>query len=283
MPTLSVQHTTRYEYARTVQLQRHRLVLRPREGHDLRIEQMQLRIQPEHSITWVRDVFGNSIAWVDFPKPTTELFVESEVVIARMAPFPAREMHMPIRVPYPVLYDPLELPVVSAYLAPSFPEDVLALQQWLKAQLQVDMADAEGTVLALARVIHQRIAYRRREEKGVQTPSQTLTVLSGSCRDVATLMMDCARVLGIAARFCSGYLHGPTSLAGRASTHAWAEIYLPSLGWRGFDPTLARATSYHHIVTGVSNHPRGVMPISGTYAGTPADFSSMTVTVRTAE
>jgi len=283
MQTITVQHTTRYDYVREVQLLRHRLIVRPREGHDLRIEQMKLQIEPEHTITWVRDVFGNSVAWVEFSKPASTLLVETDLVIARSAPFPVHEMHVPGRVPYPVLYDPLEMPVVSAYLAPSFPEDVMALQQWLKAQLNVDMADAEGTVLALARLIHQRITYRRREEKGVQTPGQTLAVLSGSCRDMATLMMDCARVLGIAARFVSGYLHGPASLAGRASTHAWAEIYLPSLGWRGFDPTLARATSYHHIVTGVSNHPRGVMPISGTYSGTRADFSGMTVTVRTAE
>jgi len=104
MQTITVQHTTRYEYVRAVHLHRHRLVMRPREGHDLRIEQMTLRIEPEHAVTWVRDVFGNSIAWVDFPQPAAALLVESDVVISRLAPFPTQEMHLPARVPYPVSY-----------------------------------------------------------------------------------------------------------------------------------------------------------------------------------
>ena len=80
---------------------------------------------------------------------------------------------------------------------------------------------------------------------------------------MATLMMEAARLSGVAARFASGYLHGRASMAGHASTHAWAEVYLPTLGWRGFDPTIGGTTTANHIVTGVSTHPRGVMPVSG--------------------
>ena len=81
----------------------------------------------------------------------------------------------------------------------------------------------------------------------MQGPALTLDLKSGSCRDLATLMMEAARHLGVAARFASGYLHGSASLAGRASTHAWAEVYLPTLGWRGFDPTIGSATSLGHV------------------------------------
>ena len=82
---------------------------------------------------------------------------------------------------------------------------------------------------------------------------------------MATLMMEAGRVLGIAMRFASGYLDCAASVAGRASTHAWIEAYLPGLGWRGFDPTLGEPSSLKHIVVGVSSHPRGVMPISGMF------------------
>ena len=70
-------------------------------------------------------------------------------------------------------------------------------------------------------------------------------------------------------------------MAGQASTHAWAEVYLPTLGWRGFDPTIGDATSLRHIVTGVSNHPRGVMPVSGMFTGAAADYLQLHVTVQT--
>lgn len=72
-------------------------------------------------------------------------------------------------------------------------------------------------------------------------------------------------------------------MAGHASTHAWAEIYLPSLGWRGFDPTLGTGISLKHIVMGVSNHPRGVMPVSGGFIGARADFKELIAQVTTSE
>jgi transglutaminase-like putative cysteine protease len=97
---------------------------------------------------------------------------------------------------------------------------------------------------------------------------------------MATLMMDAARALGLAARFVSGYLDCPASEAGRAAMHAWTEFYLPALGWRGYDPTLGEPTSLKHVVTGVSNHPRGVMPVSGMFTGDSSDYLEMTASVK---
>ena len=62
--------------------------------------------------------------------------------------------------------------------------------------------------------------------------------------------------------------------------HAWTEIYLPILGWRGFDPTLGEPTSLKHTVAGVSHHPRGVMPISGLFVGAAEDSIDMVATVK---
>ncbi len=278
---IRVHHSTVYDYSQPVQLHRHRLVLRPREGHDQRLESMQLRIEPAHTLAWARDVFGNSIAWVDFHQPAASLRIENEFIVDRTAPFPERTLHRPFVVAHPVQYDPMEQAVVSAYLGTSYPDDAAALSAWAGSLLQVDAGDAEGTVLALAKLIHRDIQYRRRDEKGVQTPAQTLQLRSGSCRDMATLMMEGARRMGVAARFASGYLHGTASMAGHASTHAWVEVYLPGLGWRGFDPTLALPSDHRHIVTGVSNHPRGVMPVSGTFTRGDAEFRGMSVSVRT--
>jgi transglutaminase-like putative cysteine protease len=98
---------------------------------------------------------------------------------------------------------------------------------------------------------------------------------------MATLLMEAARACGVAARFASGYLHGRASMAAAASTHAWAEVYLPTLGWRGLDPTIGDVTGPSHIVTGVSTHPRGVMPVSGAFTGAPTDYLGLTVTVKT--
>ena len=94
-------------------------------------------------------------------------------------------------------------------------------------------------------------------------------------------MLEVLRHLGFPARFASGYLDCAASEAGRASTHAWAEAYLPEIGWTGYDPTLGEPTSAQHVVTGVSNHPRGVMPITGSFFDEQKSYLGMNVTVRT--
>ena len=278
---LRIEHTTRYRYERPVHFERHRLVLRPREGHDLRVERMNLSITPAHTLSWIRDVFGNSIALVDWLEPSDELTIVNDVIVARLAPFPERDFHEPWRVPFPPQYEAMEVGITAVYRSPAFLDDAGAIQAWLASELVPDPGDAEGTIEALCALVFKSIAYQRRLEKGVQSPAQTLARRTGSCRDMATLMMEAARHLGVAARFASGYLHGQASLAARASTHAWTEVYLPTLGWRGFDPTIGGRTSLPHIVTGVSTHPRGVMPVSGAFMGTRADCTSLEVTVRT--
>ncbi len=278
---LRIQHTTSYAYRRPVTLHRHRLVLRPREGHDLRVDRMDLALTPAHHLQWVRDVFGNSIALVDWIEPADSLRIVSDVVVERLSPFPARDLHEPWHVPFPPRYDELESAIVAVYIEPTYPDDVATVQQWLSAGPDVDPGDAEGVMLALCRRVFTTVRYLRRMEKGVQTPAQTLAAGSGSCRDMATLLMEAARASGVAARFASGYLHGQASLAGRASTHAWTEVYLPTLGWRGFDPTTGGTTSANHVVTGVSTHPRGVMPVSGSFTGVSGDCIDLDVTVTT--
>ena len=278
---LQITHVTTYTYARPVTFHRHRLVLRPREGHDLRVERMHLELSPASHVHWVRDVFGNSIALVDWLAPSDTLRIVNDVVLERLSPFPARHLHEPWRVPFPPRYDPMETAIVAVYVTPTYAEDVPVLTTWLGLAPSGDPNDAEGAMLALCKRVFSTVRYLRRAEKGVQAPAQTLALGSGSCRDLATLLMEAARVSGVAARFASGYLHGRASMAGKASTHAWAEMYLPTLGWRGFDPTIGDLTSAGHIVTGVSIHPRGVMPVSGSFTGGAADYLKLQVTVKT--
>jgi transglutaminase-like putative cysteine protease len=281
MLRLHIRHRTTYSYSEAVGFGQHRLVLRPREGHDLHIVDMQLLIEPAHEITWVRDVYGNSIALIDFTANAKRLQIVSAVTLERFDPFPEKHFHEPWLVDWPVPYDVEEQPVIDAYRRLSFPDDAAEVQKWLDDTLPRKTGDAEGMLRDLCGRVHKAVAYRRRTEKGVQTPLQTLRGGSGSCRDLATLLMDAARVLGIASRFASGYVHSPASQWGNASTHAWTECYLPGLGWRGLDPTAGKAAGLQHVATGVSQHPRGVMPVSGSFDGARSSFLGMDVDVLT--
>jgi len=280
MPALRITHETLYQYHRPVRFGPHRLVLRPREGHDLQVEHMSLTIEPDFSLEWSRDVFGNSVALVDFLGEAKELRIVSQVDIRR-GEMPRLAERSSLEVTYPFVYDELEVTVAMAYLVSIYPEDSTAVTAWARtASSFCNPSSAMSIVSSLNAAVRQQISYNRRDEKGVQSPGETLRKQTGSCRDMATLLTEGCRALGIAARFSSGYLDCAASLAGSASTHAWAEAYLPGRGWTGFDPTLGEQTSQKHIAIGLSNHPRGVMPISGRFYGTSADYIGMKVAVK---
>ena len=139
-------------------------------------------------------------------------------------------------------------------LAPHYPDE--GVGEWALRFLDPsDSTETMAMLRAMTRGIRERFAYVRRPEKGVQTPDETLESRRGSCRDLAVLMMEAARSLGVASRFVSGYIYAPerSGLAGGGATHAWMQAYLPGAGWIDFDPT-----EQHHREQESDSRRRGV-------------------------
>ena len=137
--------------------------------------------------------------------------------------------------------------------------------------------------MTLNEAIAESFSYRRRGARGTQTPSETIRSQNGSCRDLALLMMEAARLLGFAARFVTGYIYvpdrdGPIRLGG-GSTHAWCQIYLPGSGWIEFDPTNGIVGNRDLIRVAVTRTPNQAIPLSGSYWGNAEDELGMDVTV----
>lgn len=276
-------HKTTYRYSEPVTFGLHRLVLRPREGHNVTVIRHKLSIVPKARLFWLTDLFGNNVALAEISEPSDMLEITNDAVIERLSwaedAAPTR-MSRPSLLTLPVAYPQTELPVVQGYLEPVYADDQAAVAAWA-AVLPKERAGmtALDVVEHMGRSIYTAIKYKRREEPGVQTPAGTLTLGTGSCRDMAVLMIEACRALGIAARFTSGYLDTTASAAGRGSTHAWVDVYLPDSGWIGYDPTIGEFVSRKHIALGVSAHPRGVMPVSGIYSGPPGSYQGMQVAV----
>ena len=135
----------------------------------------------------------------------------------------------------------------------------------------------------LTRTIKQTFTYVARHEKGIQDPLLTLKIGSGSCRDLAMLMIEAVRSLGMAARFVSGYLHVPDHNddrnAGGGNTHAWVQVYLPGPGWVDFDPASGIVGNRGLVRVAVVRDPRQAIPLHGTWTGFPSDNLGMTVEV----
>lgn len=271
MKRYKIVHETYYDFSDLVQLQAHTLRLRPREGHELRIEVSKLDISPAATLRWHRDVEGNSVATASFSDKTQCLAVKSEVIIQQYNQVPYDFLVADYAVDYPFSYLPEDDILLAPYMNRPVEYIVDSLSLWLNELWDGrEKIQTFALLLRLNQQIYQRLCYRRREEEGVQPVEQTLACWSGSCRDAASLFMAAARRLGFAARFVSGYSYSEpaTSQAGQSgSTHAWAEVFIPGAGWKGFDPTGGIMVGSEHIAVAVARLPESVPPISGTFLG----------------
>jgi transglutaminase-like putative cysteine protease len=97
----------------------------------------------------------------------------------------------------------------------------------------------------------------------------------GACRDLAVLFIDACRCVGLAARFVSGYQDAYRSM-GKRDLHAWAEVYLPGAGWRGYDPTRGLAVADHHVAIAAAADPQNTAPVTATYRGSNVEAELIT-------
>lgn len=273
MQRYKILHRTYYNFSAPVHLEPHSLRLRPREGHELRIESSSLKITPHATLRWHRDVENNSVVIATFDSPTSQLLVESEVIIQQFNENPFDFLVADYATDYPFVYTNDDWLVLSPYMHFPEPMESPLLADWLAGLWRPgEPIQSFVLLLRLCTHIHQTMTYQLREEPGVQTPEETLSRGTGSCRDFAHLFMAATRNLRLAARFVSGYLHAVPSSADFGSTHAWAEVYLPGAGWTGFDPTNGGLAGSDHIAVAVARSPEWIPPISGSFVG-PAGVS----------
>jgi transglutaminase-like putative cysteine protease len=272
MQRYEILHRTYYNFTTAVQLGPHSLRLRPREGHELRVESASVRTVPASSLRWSRDVEDNSVTVATFESMASQLMIESHVIVQQYNQAPFDFLLADHAANYPFVYAPEEVAVLSPYMtgAVGSVHDQAALADWVVALWPGrEPIQTFALMQRLNAHINQSLSYRVREEPGVQTAAETLSLGTGSCRDWALLFMEAARRFGLAARFVSGYLCTPPSSANYGATHAWAEVFLPGAGWKGFDPTTGLVVGTDHIAVAVARLPESVPPVAGSFIGPP--------------
>ncbi len=269
-----VDHLTEYRYEQVVGFGEHSLYLRPRESQTIHVESFELSSQPAGKVRWVRDCFNNVVAVVSFGLEKSSLLsfhCRMAFEVAEENPF---DFILESRASnFPFTYDAREKSALRPYLEAEELERWRVLE-WARAALG-DLSKPRETFSFLTDLnlaIHRQIRYESRDEEGTQTANETLDRRCGSCRDMAEFFVATSRQLGLAARFVSGYLYEPprpdgatTFNVAAGSMHAWAEVYLPGAGWRGFDPTNGLVADHHFLPAAVANRPEWVSPIQGQY------------------
>jgi transglutaminase-like putative cysteine protease len=281
MRKLQIDHVTEYRFETAVTLLPHRLLLRPRENHALRIASSTLDISVPHQLRWQRDALDNSVAMVNFTAPAATLRIASQVQIEHYDDTPLDFFVEAYAATHPFSYLADDATVLAPMLSLAWPGDRALVDGWLRG---LSLGSQAVETFALLDQLNRRICsdfrYQAREEPGVQSPALTLSRGMGSCRDFAALFLEACRHLGLAARFVSGYHTSSANETGAGSTHAWVDVYLPGPGWKGFDPTAGVVTGSEHIAVAVAHHPQTVPPVAGSYLSPSRVSPAMSVSVR---
>jgi transglutaminase-like putative cysteine protease len=283
MTIYSVRHITTYRYRQSVAFGEHRMMLSPREDPDQRLLDLNLDIDPPPSdLRWSRDVFGNRIAVAHFSERAATLRFESVLRVEHtLTEFSAADIEDTAR-SYPFTYGAEDLPHLAHFIERQSADPDGKIKEWAQGFVRADGAtQTHELLIEMTERIHERFTYTTRHEKGVQDPLATLACGSGSCRDMAVLMIEAVRSLGLAARFVSGYLHvrKPSRMRG-GNTHAWVQVYLPGCGWVDFDPSSGAVGNRGLVRVAVVRDPRQAIPLHGVWIGRRRDNLGMKVEVR---
>ncbi len=275
--TLSIVHRTVYKYANPVERSSHLLRLFP--AHD----RMQRVL--EHSLVLsldgepfdgkrvdFDDVFGNRARKVILERSYRELAVEArskvrvEAAAVDLRPLEARRV-------IPLVWMPWQREMMAPYLLPDeLPETQLReLADYAMTFVERNDYDLVGTLLDVNRSIYKEYKYVQGATTVATTAFDVYANRRGVCQDFTNLFICLARLLSIPARYTCGYLHtGPKAenTAQSEASHAWVELYIPELGWKGFDPTNGVVTQSDHVRVAVGRSYQDATPTSGTiYVG----------------
>lgn len=281
MIRVALNHKSIYEYDRIVELAPQLVRLRPAPHCRTPICSYSLRVTPEdHFVNWLQDPHSNYLARLIFPEKTRKLQVEIDLIAEMTVVNPFNFFLEPDAMEYPFQYESSLAKDLQPFLGTTDPGPELTA---LLSSIDRSSIKTIDFLVDLNQRLQEKIRYVIRMEHGVQTPEETLSLASGSCRDSAWLMVQLLRHLGLASRFVSGYLiqlkpdveslDGPSGATEDfTDLHAWTEVFLPGAGWIGLDPTSGLFAGEGHIPLACTPEPTTAAPISGNVGKCEVEF-----------
>lgn len=277
-------HDTVFHYDALVTESIMEVRLRPRDDEQQRCQQFNLSITPKTVVHEFVDSLGNHIHHFDVPAPHQSLLVRAESVVEVWIPNP-RPSSLTL-----AGWQELDELRTTAFLDMLLPSTYAVTSNHLRAFMQqyqfTREQDPLTTIDRIARTLYETITYTP-QSTSVDSPIDVvLEQRKGVCQDIAHVMIAVCRQLGIPARYVSGYLYHRRDDNDRSqadATHAWVEVWVPTIGWIGIDPTNNIWTGERHIRMAIGRDYADVPPTRGVYRGNASERLEVAVTVNDAD
>ena len=266
---LAIKHTTRYTYDQPVERSKHHLHLRPMEDWKQEVLSYRLKVTPEVQPVEYEDVFGNWATRFEIAQPYTELVIDAESIVDVLDIDPFAFAKLPIRPSsYPLVWMPWERMMLAPYLMPEeLPDTQLSeIYDYAMTFVQRNNSDLMETLFDINLTLFREFNYSPGSTRLDTTPYEVFCARGGVCQDLANLFICMARLLGIPARYVVGYIYtGNTESRSQSdASHAWVQLYIPNIGWKGFDPTNGVLPQTDHVRVAYGRHFRDSSPTGGT-------------------
>ena len=284
---LEIRHITEYHYEANVRESVMELWMQPQKTVRQRLISFELDITPPVQLFSYADTYGNAVYHFDVPQPHNHLRIIAHAAVETTTPEPLPEA-LDLGE-----WDRLRSDFVRGecfdFLQPHrFVTSTPALLAFIKKHKldELKRRDPLSAMLALNEIIYGAFEYMPGVTEADSPIDMALKAGRGVCQDFAHIMLAICRHWGIPARYVSGYLFTDRKAGDRSdpdATHAWVEVFLPTLRWVGFDPTNNVVTGERHIAVAVGRDYGDVPPSRGVYKGEADSQLAVGVTVRKAK
>jgi transglutaminase-like putative cysteine protease/predicted glutamine amidotransferase len=278
-------HRTTYRYPQPIERSVHTFRLSPFHDRLQHVRSHDISISVQNASRDYEDVFGNRVRRVTIESPFTEMVIEAKSVVEVLDVDPLGFGPLKVKSSIPLVWMPWQRQVLDPYLLPpELPETQLQeLADYAMSFVKRNDFDLLDTLLDMNQTIHKEFAYTQGATTLFTTPFEVYVNRRGVCQDFTNVFITMARLLGVPARYVCGYVwtrRDTPNPAQSEASHAWVQLYLPQVGWKGFDPTNGTLTQTEHVRVAVGRNYIDATPTSGTiFVGNTAG-ETMTVDVR---
>ena len=277
MAVFKIVHITKYQYNWPIKESINEIRLFPHHFDNQDVLQYQLLITHSPIVEISRDYYGNRVGNFNNLEAHEEMTIESRMLV---------RVNHSLKIPE---IDSTTVKDLASEKANSILLQRLSYPETINKQKEINLIlkkinHPEKSIIAIAQECNDYIFKNFTYTKGITnietTVDEILEIRKGVCQDFAHVLLQLLRTAGIPARYVSGYIcPNESGLRGEGATHAWVEIYTPTQGWLGLDPTNNIWTMDNHVKLSVGRNFYDCTPVKGTFKGFARQTLSVCVSI----